>query len=378
MQEFIARTIEKPLRQALFQGKILIIYGPRQVGKTTLVKKLQTDFPDSLYLNCDEPDIRAAFTDATSTALKSFLGNARLVFLDEAQRVKNIGLTLKLLVDTFPELQVVATGSSSFDLSNKIAEPLTGRARVFRLYPFSLEELAQEGGARDTIRTLEARMILGSYPEIARSGALEAPRALQHLASSYLFKDALYYQDIKHPEAVERLLQALALQVGAEVSYNEVATTVGIDKKTVERYVHLLEAAFVIFRLPPLARNMRAELTKMRKIYFYDNGIRNALINNFNALSLRQDTGALWENFLISERLKANHNHGRDVNAYFWRTKDGKEIDYVEEAGGVFEGFEFKWSNVAYAPPRYFLESYPKSNVRLVHKENIDTFVRLS
>ncbi len=375
MQEFIARTIEQPLRQALFKGKIIIIYGPRQVGKTTLVKKLQGEHPSSLYLNCDEPDIRAAFTSATSTALKAFLGNAPLVFLDEAQRVKNIGLTLKLLADTFPQLQVVATGSSSFDLSNSIAEPLTGRIRVFRLYPFSWEELVGASSALEVRRTLETRMILGSYPEIVRTGAHEAPVALAHLATSYLFKDALYYQDVKHPEAVERLLQALALQVGAEVSYNEVAKTVGLDKKTVERYVHLLEAAFVIFRLPPLARNLRNELTKMRKIYFYDTGIRNALIHNYNALSLRQDTGALWENFCISERLKTNHNHGRDVNAYFWRTKEGKEIDYVEEAQGAFEGFELKFSDTKYIPPAGFLQAYPKSTIRLIHKDTIDTFV---
>ncbi len=377
MQGFIPRTIEQPLCQALFQGKAVIVYGPRQVGKTTLVKQLQTHYPDSLYLNCDEPDIRAALTNTTSTALKSFLGKAPLVFLDEAQRVQNIGLTLKLLVDTFPQVQIVATGSSSFDLSNKIAEPLTGRARVFRLYPFSLQELAAASSTREVRRTLEQRMILGSYPEIINLGAFEAPRALQHLGGSYLFNDELYYQDIKHPEALERLLQALALQVGSEVSYNEVAGTVGIDKKTVERYVHLLEAAFVIFRLPPLARNMRNELTKMRKIYFYDLGIRNALINNFNALLLRQDVGALWENFCISERVKANYNHGRAVNAYFWRTKEGKEIDYVEEAAGVFEGFEFKWKDSAYAPSPRFLEAYPKSTVRLVHHDNLNTFIPL-
>lgn len=371
----VKRTIQKNIEKALFKGKIVIIYGARQVGKTTLVKAIQKKHAnDSLYLNCDEPDIRRALEEKTSTEIKAFLGNKKLVILDEAQRIKNIGLTLKLIADNFPRLQVIATGSSSFELSNKIAEPLTGRKYEFYLYPFSLEELKSIYSDLEIDRLLEKRMIFGLYPEIIKNER-EAERNLKSLAQSYAYKDVFQYQNIKNPEVLEKLLQALALQIGNEVSYNELASLVGVEKSTVANYIQILEKAFIIFRLRPFSRNLRNELKKLRKIYFYDTGIRNALINNFNPLYLRQDVGALWENFLISERIKKNHNHGLEPQVFFWRTRQKQEIDYLEEFQGKLSGFEFKWTGEKYRLPVSFSRAYPKSEVRAVSKENYQEFI---
>ncbi len=371
----IKRKIQESIEKNLFKRKIIIIYGARQVGKTTLVRQILKKRPEnSVYLNCDEPDIRAAFAGKTSTELKAFLGGAKLVILDEAQRIKDIGLTLKLMTDSFPKLQIIATGSSSFDLSNKIIEPLTGRKYEFYLYPLSLEELAQTYTALEVDRLLEQRIVLGMYPEIVFSGR-DAEGKLKSIAQSYLYKDILQFQNIKNAEAVEKLLQALALQIGNEVSYNELAQMTGIDKNTAASYIRVLEQAFVIFRLGPFSRNLRNELKKLRKIYFYDTGVRNALINNLNPLNLRQDTGALWENFIISERIKRNRNHNVEKNIYFWRTREGKEIDYVEESGGQIGGYEIKWKNDTYKAPKLFMETYPGSTVKLVNKKNYRDFL---
>src|SRR3989344_4906770 len=314
----INRIMQPRIESGFFKGKIIIIYGARQVGKTTLVKEICKKYPDSSYFSCDEPDVREALTDKTSTEIKAFFGGKKLLVLDEAQRVRNIGLSLKLMADNFPDWQVIATGSSSFDLSNKIAEPLTGRKIEFYLYSFSLAELAEYYSVREVERLLERFLIYGTYPEIIKNEA-EAPERLKELAQSYAYKDVLQYQNIKNPEILEKLLRALALQVGQEVSYNELAGVVGADKNTIASYVQILEKAFIIFRLSPFSRNLRNELKKLRKIYFFDTGVRNALINNFNPVNLRQDTGALWENFIISERLKYNNNNNLKKNIYFWR-----------------------------------------------------------
>ncbi len=370
----IQRTIRKNLEDHLFKGKVVILYGPRQVGKTTLIQEIRKKYPkDSIYLNCDEPDIRQALTDVTSTEIHAFIGDKRLIFLDEAQRVKNIGLTLKIMADRFPERQVVATGSSSFDLSNEVSEPLTGRKYEFQLYPFSMEELSALYSEIELQRLLERRMVFGMYPEIVLAGN-EAEEQLRSLAHSYLYKDVLQYRQIKHSDLLERLLQALALQVGHEVSYNELAATVGIDKKTVAGYIEILEKAFIIFRLGPFSRNLRNELKKLRKIYFFDTGVRNVLINNLNPLHLRGDVGALWENFMISERMKRNRNHGITKNSYFWRTHGQQEIDYIEEAGGNLQGFEFKWGGKRYRPPRAFLDTYAGSSVKVVNRKTFGDF----
>lgn len=366
----IKRKIQKTIENCLFKGKAVVIFGAQQVGKTTLVKEIQKKYPnDSTFLNCDEPDIRAAFANKTSTELKSFLGNKKLVILDEAQRIKDIGLTLKLIIDSFPEIQIVATGSSPFDLSNQIAEPLTGRKYEFHLYPFSLEELTAVYSVLEINRILEQRIVLGMYPEITFSGK-ESEDKLKSIARSYLYKDILQYQNIKNAEAIEKLLQALALQIGNEVSYNELAQMTGVDKNTVASYIQILEKAFIIFRLRPFSRNLRNELKKLRKIYFFDTGIRNALINNFNPLSLRQDTGVLWENFVISEKIKQNSNNNSEKNVYFWRTRERKEIDYLEESGGKIRGFEIKWLEEKFKPPKLFLETYLGSEVELINRKN--------
>jgi hypothetical protein len=372
----IKRIIQDRIEATIFKGKAIIIYGARQVGKTTLIKAIQQNRPeaDSLYLNCDEPDVRNLLTEATSTALKDLIGRKKVIFIDEAQRVKNIGLTLKLFVDNFPDRQVVATGSSSLDLSNEIVEPLTGRKYEFQLFPFSLAELTQKYSILELKRILGNRIVLGMYPEIEEKTA-EAQVLLKSLAASYLYKDVLQYQSIKRPDLLDKLLTALALQIGSEVSYTELATTLGVSKETIANYIQLLEKAFVIYRLPPFSRNLRNELTKMRKIYFYDTGIRNALINNFNALQIRQDVGPLWENFMISERLKKNANDGSFVNTYFWRTHQQHEIDYLEEHGGKLSGFEFKWKAGKGTVPKVFLNAYPGSTVEVIHTQNFGDFV---
>lgn len=369
--ELIKRTIQKNIEKLLFKGKVIIIYGPRQVGKTTLVKEIQKKHLNgSLYLNCDEPDIRNILTNRTSTEIKSFLGDKKLIIIDEAQRVRDIGLTLKLIIDTYPEMQILATGSSSFDLSNRVVEPLTGRKYEFYLYPFSLEELITRYSSLEIDRMLEQRIIFGMYPEITFSGQ-EAGAKLKSIAQSYLYKDVLQFQNIKNAEAIEKLLQALALQIGNEVSYNELGQITGIDKKTVANYIQILEKAFVIFRLPPFSRNLRNELKKLRKIYFFDTGIRNALINNFNLLDMRQDRGSLWENFVISERIKYNRNHGIEKNNYFWRTREGKEIDFLEESEGKIKGMEIKWTaEKKYKIPKLFLKTYPGSKISIINRDN--------
>ncbi len=372
----IKRKIQSLVEGSLFHGKVVIIYGARQVGKTTLVKEILKNYSESSsYLNCDEPDIRQALANKTSTELKSFLGSKKLIILDEAQRVKDIGLTLKLMVDNFVGTQIIATGSSSFELSNHIIEPLTGRKKEFFLYPLSLQELSQINDELEMNRLLERRLVYGMYPSIALADGGEAETDLKELARSYLYKDILNFENIRNNEAVEKLLQALALQIGQEVSYSELSSLVGIDKKTVASYLDILEKAFIVFRLNPFSRNLRNELKKLRKVYFYDTGVRNILINNLNPLGLRQDVGQLWENFILSERLKYNYNNGREQNSYFWRTREGQEIDLIEEKGGRLSAFEFKWQSDKLKTPKSFLDAYPGSSLRLINKNNYREFV---
>lgn len=371
---YYPRAIQAPIEAVLFTGKVIVIYGARQVGKTTLCRAILSNYrASSVYLNCDEPDIRAVLTGKTSTELRALIGAKTLVVIDEAQRVRNIGLTLKLLVDNFPDIQVIASGSSSFALANEIGEPLTGRKIEFQLSPLSVAELLAQESPLDSRRLLEQRLRFGSYPGVVTAD--DPAAAIQEIAGSYLYRDALEYQTVKNPDTLRRLLQALALQIGSEVSYGEVGSLVGLDKNTVARYVDLLEKAFVIFHLPPLSRNLRKELGKLRKVYFYDLGVRNALISNFNPLELRQDVGALWENFFISERLKFNHNRRRNANTYFWRTYDRYELDYVEEEGGRLLGFECKWGDRRWQPPILFTQTYPESEVKVANRENYLEFL---
>lgn len=361
------RKILPRVKTRLFGGKAIIIYGARRVGKTTLVRQILNTFQGGLYLNGDEPDIRRALSNKTSTELRHFIGTTKLAVIDEAQRVPDIGLTLKLLVDTMPETQIVATGSSSFDLSNKINEPLTGRTFDFFLPPLSLTEISQN--PLETDRLLEARMIYGLYPEIVTSPET-ARDTIGGIYKNYLYKDALEFQSLRRPELIEKLLAALALQIGNEVSLTELAVLLEADKQTIAAYIRLLELAFVVFRLPPLSRNLRNEINSSRKIYFWDNGIRNAIINNFNPLALRSDTGALWENFAIAERMKRNGNAGLTPNVYFWRTWSKQEIDYIEEEGGQLRAFEVKWQKIRRHPPLLWGKTYANSTWQSVTRNN--------
>lgn len=375
----IRRKIQSEVEKTLFKGKIVVIYGPRQVGKTTLVKLIQENQKQiaTAYFNCDEADVRDALTGKTSTELKLFFGDNKLVILDEAQRVRNIGLTLKLMVDNYPQMQIIATGSSSFDLSNEIVEPLTGRKIEFYLYPFSLAELKEIYSEIEIDRILENRMIFGMYPGVVFESDFAKIKTLKTLAKSYVYKDVLEYRNIKNHEVLEKLLRALALQVGNEVSYGELASLIEINKQTVADYIQILEKAFIVFRLPSFSRNLRNEIKSNRKIYFYDNGIRNALINNLNPLDLRQDAGALWENFMIGERVKSDNNTDGDANMYFWRTLQKQEIDLIEERGGKLAGFEFKWKSRPGKVPVAFSRAYPDAKVEMISKENYKKFAGL-
>lgn len=378
----IERILEKHIIEHLFKGKIIIIYGARQVGKTTLVQMLLNKLDRNyLYLNADEIDVRELLEDATSTKLKSIVKNSSIVFIDEAQRIKNIGLTLKIFADQINEVQVIVTGSSSLDLLSKINEPLTGRKYEFILYPLSFQELVNSTSIIEEKRFLEFRLIYGYYPEIV-SKKVEEKELLKLLVNSYLYKDLLNLEKIKKPQILEKIVKVLALQVGNEVSYNEIAQLVDSDKQTVEKYIYLLEKSFVIFRLQSFSKNLRNEIKKSKKIYFYDNGIRNAIIGNFNLLSNRVDKGALFENFLISERLKYIYYNNINCNRYFWRTKQQQEIDYIEEFEdldkqvNILNAYEFKFSKKAKPKfPKTFTNIYKESRTMLITEDNFENFL---
>lgn len=368
----ISRLLQKTIESRLFAGKAIIVIGARQVGKSTLFKLiLEKQDYKALQLNCDEPEVRNMLSNINTAELRLLIADNRIVVIDEAQRVENIGMTLKLITDNFPEVQLLVTGSSSFDLQDKLNEPLTGRKYEYHLYPISTAELMASNGLLGVKQTLEQRLVYGSYPDILNH-ADDAKELLMNLAGSYLYKDLLTLESVRRPVLLGKLLTALALQVCSEVSYNELAQTVGTDNKTIEKYIDLLEKCYIVFRLNGFNRNLRTELKKSKKIYFFDNGIRNAILQNFAPLSLRQDAGALWENFIISERIKRNHYLGRYVNSYFWRTTQQQEIDYVEECDGQFSIFEMKWNprraNTQF--PSSFLTVYDVNEKAVVTPEN--------
>lgn len=372
----INRLICSNILARLNDKKAIILLGPRQVGKSTLMDQLKDSFAQPVISwNGDEADIRDLLKNATSTKLKALIGNAKTLIIDEAQRVEDIGLTLKLIVDQIKDVKVIATGSSAFELSNKTNEPLTGRKWEYQLYPISFEEMVNHHGLLNEKRLLQQRLVFGYYPEIVNHPNDEKQR-LKQLVDSYLYKDILIWERILKPEKLEKLLQALAFQLGNEVSYHELGQLAGLDNQTVEKYIQLLEKAFIIFRLGALNRNLRNELKKSRKIYFYDNGLRNTIINNFNAVTLRDDVGALWENFLMSERQKFLAYHNVEALKYFWRTHAQQEIDYVEERNGEIAAYEFKWnpkSKVKFSSA--FIEAYqPKSKI-VIHPNNFEEFV---
>ena len=371
----IKRVLLNDIQRRLFQGKAILLFGPRQCGKSTLIEDMLKD-KEHLYLNGDDGDIREQLTNTSATRLKTIVGSYKIVFIDEAQRIPNIGLTLKLFTDQLKDIQVIATSSSAFELSSKDNEPLNGRKFEFMLYPFCFAEMVSYHGYIQERRLLEHRLIYGYYPEIVTKGADEKV-LLKSLAGSYLYKDLLMLEQIKKPLILEKLLKALALQVGSEISYQEIAQTIGSDGKTVDKYIDLLEKTFVVFRLPALNRNVRNEIKKGKKVYFYDCGIRNAIINNFNAVTSRTDVGALWENYIISERMKFLSYNNIDAKQYFWRTTQQQEIDLIEEhEAGQLKAFEFKWGkNEKVRFSQTFTDNYPEAQTLVVSPENLEAFI---
>ncbi len=374
----IQRALQKVLEQYIGKGKAILLIGARQVGKSTLFRMLtETIVEDKLlWLNCDIQDVRNILDNPTLTTLQLLLGNKKVVVIDEAQRVPNVGMTLKLMVDNFSDVQLLVTGSSALDLHNRLNEPLTGRKIEYHLYPISTGELYASKGLIGLNELFERRMIYGSYPDVLL-GTLPPEKVLVELTESYLYKDILEMEGLRKSSALQKLLVALALQVGSEVSYNELSKTVGVDNKTIEKYIDILEKCYIVFRLNSFSRNIRSELTKSKKIYFYDLGVRNAVIRSFAPLEFRQDNGALWENFFIAERLKYNQYADRMVNAYFWRTSDKQEIDYIEEVNGELHLFEMKWNVKKQKTklPNLFVETYHPKQANVITPENYLLFL---
>jgi predicted AAA+ superfamily ATPase len=341
--DLLQRKLQQVIEDRMFKGKAIVLVGARQVGKSTLFRQILTGKQDVLTLNCDDAEVREMLTNINRGELHRIIGNHRIVMVDEAQRVQGIGLAMKLITDNMPDVQLLITGSSSLMLQGSLNEPLTGRKFEYHLYPFSTQELVENMGLLRVKGLLESRLVFGSYPDVINNSG-NTQEILMNLSGSYMYQDLLSMEGVRKPVLIEKLLVALALQVGSEVSYNELAQTVGSDAKTVEKYIDLLEKCYVLFRLPALSRNLRSELKRGKKIYFYDNGIRNALIQNLNPLTMRSDVGALWENFIISEIVKYNHYNGRYANYYFWRTTTQQEIDFVEERDGQLHLYEMKWN----------------------------------
>lgn len=372
----INRAIAAIISPRLADEKSIIVLGPRQAGKSTLVQQMQAQFNQPVvWWNGDETDIRAMLEKPTSSQLKTLIGNNKTLVIDEAQRIENIGLCIKLITDNIKNIKVIATGSSAFELANKINEPLTGRKWEYHLYPLSFGEMATHTSLLEEKRVLHHRLLYGYYPEIVTSPGNEQP-LLKQLANSYLYKDILTWERIQKPDKLEKLVQALAFQAAQLISYNELGQLCGLNAETVEKYITLLEKAFIVFRLPAFSRNLRNELKKSYKIYFYDNGLRNAVINQFNPATLRQDIGQLWENWFISERIKFLNNTEKEVSKFFWRTLAQQEVDYIEAGSGIISGYECKWNAKAKGGvSRAFSNAYPDAVTLVVHPENAESFL---
>ncbi|MBW6459496.1 MAG: ATP-binding protein [Bacteroidales bacterium] len=370
------RTLNDKIASWLFQGKVIILYGPRQVGKTTLVKKMIRQYPDALYMNCERQPVRELLSSKNLERIRQYFGTNRMVVFDEAQKVANIGEILKLLIDTYPEIQYLATGSSSFDLSNVLSEPLTGRNVKFVMYPVSLIEMSLQYDDLQLDEMLDNLLIYGSYPDIAGRPQTQKEKLLDELTTDYLFRDVLQFENLRRPDVLVNLLKAIALQIGNEVSLRELSNLLKIAVDTVQRYLSLLEKSFVLFSLPSFSRNLRNEISKGRKFYFYDLGIRNTLLQNYTPLSNRGDVGQLWENYCLVERIKYNQAYDRRVNMYFWRTYQQQEIDLIEEHSGELHAFEFKWRpRRSVKIPSGFKNAYPDSTFQTLSRENYREFL---
>jgi predicted AAA+ superfamily ATPase len=374
---YIAQKQLENLRTTVRPGKVAVLYGARRTGKTTLINAfLKAEEAPYLLVSGEDITVQSYLSSQSVEKLTAFLGKNRLLVVDEAQKVPQIGLNLKLIVDHVPDVRIIAAGSSSFDLARNIGEPLTGRMITLKLFPLAQMEIGQTEQRHQTDANLESRLIHGAYPEVVLTPDNRArEQYLKEIVASYLYKDVLELDGIRHSGKISRLLQLIAFQIGKEVSYTELASSLGMSKNTAERYLDLLEKAFVLQKLTGFSRNLRNEITKNCRYYFLDNGIRNALINNFNPLQLRNDVGELWENYLVLERLKMQEYLGQTANNYFWRTYRQQELDFVEERGGRLFGYEMKWGKAKVKPPTEWRAAYPDASFGLVNQENYLEFV---
>ncbi|MCK9272655.1 ATP-binding protein [Candidatus Gracilibacteria bacterium] len=374
---YIKRILYQKIIDNLEENKVIVIYGPRRVGKTTLINEILKDYKDKYLLVSGEDIFIHEYLGSKSIEkLKNFIGDYKLLVIDEAQKIPEIGWNLKLIVDHIPGIKIIATGSSSFDLSNKIGEPLVGRKRTLQLFPISIKEISESQNFFQIMGNLEQYLIYGAYPEIfAKKDNKSKEIYLREIISSYLYKDILELEGIRYSDKILKLLALIAFQIGKEVSLSELGRQLEMNKNTVERYLDLLEKSFVLFRIKGFSRNLRKEISKSSRYYFYDLGIRNAVISNFNPLSLRNDIGELWENFLIIERLKKKSYFDLFSNNYFWRTHDQKEIDWIEDYDGKLHAYEFKWGDKLVKVPKSFMEAYPDSSFEVINKNNFLDFV---
>ena len=374
--KYIPQIPLEQLKAAIKPGKVVVIYGPRRVGKTTMIKKFLENEKDFIFVTGEDIFVRDYFSGESVEKLKDFIGNKDLLVIDEAQFIPKIGLHLKLIVDHLPHVRVIATGSSTFDLAKQVGEPLTGRQQIIKMYALSQMELCQIENRAETKAHLPQRLIYGSYPEIITMERDEERKTYLHeLVSSYLFKDILAFEGIQKSKKLIDLLTLIAFQIGKEVSHHELATQLSMSNKTVEKYLHLFEEVFVLFNIRGFSRNLRKEVTKTSKYYFCDNGIRNALINNYNPLDRRDDKGQLWENYLVLERIKKQQYRHLWSHNYFWRTYDQKEIDWIEERDGKLFGYEFKWKKENNKAAAFWLETYPTASFECIHTENYLPFI---
>ncbi|MCP5064658.1 MAG: ATP-binding protein [Ignavibacteriae bacterium] len=367
------RILENSISNKIGKGKVILLIGPRQVGKTTLINKILND-KEYLFLDSDDPTVRSLLTNPNTEQLKNIIAKHKIIFIDEVQRIPNIGITLKIITDQLKSVQLLVSGSSSFDLANKLNEPLTGRKWEYELFPICWEEYENKHGYLVSEQQLDNRLLYGFYPEILNNQG-EEKQYLKQLVNSYLYRDILSFSDIRKPEVLEKLIQALALQIGNEVNYNELSQIVGINKTTIQKYIEILEKGYIVFRLSSYSKNVRSEIKRNRKIYFYDNGVRNMVLGNFNNLELREDKGALWENFLISERRKQNIYKDTFAKIYFWRTRQQQEVDLVEEKDEIVTGFEFKWKAKKNEKlPKTFTKTY-NAKAKIIDRTNFRDFV---